>query len=317
MGILKMFKFGIYSLDQLRKRKSFKTFFGGSKNVSITLYDKLINPEDEKIAEYILNGFADDRGAYKRTYSKRFEAFDKKVIELIGSYFSKRNPLFVHDVAVSDGRTSCDFFEKLADIFPKVNFYASDYDSEVIVLESGTTKVTINTHGKVLEVVWPPFVFNAIKRSSYHYYFLHNILFFLVKHSIVKRILRQHEMGSLHGRTIKLFCPKARMLEQSDKRFHLGKYNVLEPFAARDKVSVVRAMNILNASYFTTEEFNILLGYFWDSLCEGGLLIAGSNQDADTVVDGAIYEKKANHFQKIWESGSGLWLDKIIISFEK
>ena len=124
-------------------------------------------------------------------------------------------------------------------------------------------------------------------------------------------------MGYIHGRTIKLFCPKARMLEKSDKRFQLGKYNVLEPFPVTYKLSVVRAMNILNASYFTTEEFNILLGHFWDSLCDGGLLIAGSNQDADTVVDGAIYEKKTSHFQKIWESGNGLWLDKIIVDFKK
>ena len=309
-----MLKFGVYNLAQLRAMKSAKTFLGGSRSISITLYDQLKNPEDEKIAEYILNGFSDDRGAYKRTYSKRFEDFDKKIVALVGAHFSKDKPLFMHDVAVSDGRTSCDFFEKLADIFPKLNFYASDYDSEIIILESGTTKVTINTQGKLLEVVWPPFVFNAIKQHSY--YPLNNIMFFLVRFFVVRKMMVQYKAGAIKNYRIKLFCPRANVLAKSDERFQLGKYNVLDPFPAAHKLSIVRAMNILNASYFTSAEFERLLRNIWNSLSEGGLLIAGSNQDAATLVHGTVYQKQKDKFHKLWVSGDGLSVDLSILNFK-
>ena len=103
-----MLKFGITNLDQMRNRK-FKTFLKRKRgNISITLYDKIHTFSDaDTIAERILLLFSDERGAYKRTYQKRFGEFDAQVIHEL-SKFSP--PQTFHDVGISDGRTALDFF---------------------------------------------------------------------------------------------------------------------------------------------------------------------------------------------------------------
>jgi hypothetical protein len=54
-----------------------------------------------------------DRDVYKRTAANRFETFDDEALKIIGLNFTNDASLNVSDVAVSDGRTALDFFEKL------------------------------------------------------------------------------------------------------------------------------------------------------------------------------------------------------------
>lgn len=74
-----MIKTSITKLYQLSNDKIF--FRKELKNVSVTLYDQTLNLVDsDQLAERILLLFSDERGSYKRTYQKRFEAFDLAVI---------------------------------------------------------------------------------------------------------------------------------------------------------------------------------------------------------------------------------------------
>ncbi len=88
-----MIKTGQYCLSQLKKNKP--TFFRKElKNSTITLYDKIDEDCDaETLAERILLLFSDERGAYKRTYQNRFEAFDVSVIELLKARWHPDTPL--------------------------------------------------------------------------------------------------------------------------------------------------------------------------------------------------------------------------------
>lgn len=77
-----MIKTGITKLNQLSNDKTILR--NELKNVSISLYDQaLALPNADNIAERILLLFSDERGAYKRTYQKRFEAFDLGVIKML------------------------------------------------------------------------------------------------------------------------------------------------------------------------------------------------------------------------------------------
>ena len=77
-----MIKTGITKLNQLSNDKTFLR--KELKNVSITLYDQTLNLVDaDNLAERILLLFSDERGAYKRTYQKRFEAFDCAIIKML------------------------------------------------------------------------------------------------------------------------------------------------------------------------------------------------------------------------------------------
>ncbi|MDR1267342.1 MAG: hypothetical protein LBJ70_03110 [Holosporales bacterium] len=74
-----MLKTGITSVEALRN-KGFRSRWGRSKLASISLYPSVINePDADCLAERILFHFTDDRGAFKRTYAARFDAFDEEV----------------------------------------------------------------------------------------------------------------------------------------------------------------------------------------------------------------------------------------------
>ena len=64
-------------------------------------------------------------------------------------------------------------------------------------------------------------------------------------------------------------------------------------------------MNILNLSYFTKDEFNTIINNIYDCLELDGLFVTGSNQDAGTRVNGAIYKKTSDGFNLIHCEGSG------------
>jgi len=277
------------------------------KVISVSLYDQVVNePNADELAECILLNFADERGAYKRTYGKRFENFDQKVLEIIERELpSKTRALRLLDTGVSDGRTSVDFFHKLAKCYPKLTYFASDYDPEVQVISSGNVSLTLSSAGKLVEISWPPFVFNVIRGDHWHRYPLNRLIRLFVQPLIAKKILKQYETGALKPRTVSLFCPKAQRLSQEDKRFKLMKYSLLDASPIGGKVDLIRAMNVLNPSYFSKQAIKKIVGNIFNSLSEGGLFITGSNQESDSPVNGGIYRKTATHFELLWQSGTG------------
>ena len=125
MGVA-MIKTGLYRVDQLSSSAKIRGFFGGTRRVSITLYEKLHEMKKaEEWAEKILFSYCDARGIFKRTYADRFDQFDDMAIDCLGREFPASRALTMHDIGVSDGRTACDFFQKLAARFPHLSYYAA------------------------------------------------------------------------------------------------------------------------------------------------------------------------------------------------
>jgi len=309
----RVIKLGIYNLEQIKKNTNFKGLFGGDKKISITLYDKILDePDADRLAERILIYFSDDRGAYKRTYSKRFEEFDSIALDCLKGAFNNNAPLVFQDVAVSDGRTALDLFEQMSVIYPDLSYIASDYSSKVYVLDKGNVSVTISTKGQVLEIIWPPFVFNAMKKDSCLYYPLNCLIQYLAQQFIVPSILKEYDEGALQSKELVLFSHQVLKCSQDDNRFILSQHDLLQSF--KEPAHAIRAMNVLNPSYFSDSEFIKILNNIHASLCKGGLFITGSNQDADTTVHGGIYEKTINGFKKIKQCGDGSPIDTLLSS---
>ena len=53
----------------------------------------------------------------------------------------------------------------------------------------------------------------------------------------------------------------------------------------------------------------------YDGLENNGLLITGSNQEANSTVDGAVYKKNKNGFGLVWTSGKGSQIHDHLIKF--
>jgi len=309
-----MIKTGITNIQKISRGD--RMFFNKVlKNVSITLYDQIIHePNADILAERILLRFSDERGAYKRTYAKRFEDFDAQVVEVLQQYFNVNDALSIQDVGVSDGRTSVDFFEKLIFIFSNINLNASDFNPMVYILEKNHIKVTLSHTKKVLEIAYPPFVFNAIKKECYWFYPLNYLVLFLVNKFVVGPLLKLYQAEKIQAKELLLFAPASLKLANQDLRFQLSQHNLLTPF--KNKNHIIRAMNVLNPPYFSKAEFEILLANMHAGLLDGGLLITGSNQEAGTTVHGGMYQKSEMGFQQIWKSGNGSPIEKQILEFK-
>ncbi len=167
-----MLKTGIHSLRDLISGKKNSTLFRKElKNVSIALYEAACAEKNaDTLTQRILLLFSDTRGTYKRTYTKRFDLFDKKIYEILKQKIRSIDSVKAHDIGVSDGRTSVDFFTKVNVLFPKIQFTASDFNPTIKILEKERLKVALTESNQLLQITYSPFVFNMVKRDSYRHY---------------------------------------------------------------------------------------------------------------------------------------------------
>ena len=291
-----MFKTGVWSLAQIQKPNPMRGFLGGTRRASIALYDKIADvPGLEAATEAILLPYADSRGAYKRTYRNRFDDFDAIIIDQIAANFPFATSLNVHDLGVSDARTSCDLFSHLSVKFSSLRYVASDYESQLTLYENAGSAVAVNATGEITQIVWPPFVFNLHQIESFVLYPLNSIALSLARRA-ARRILASPQSTK---RNVLLFCPQARQLMNEDSRFVLDEHNLLSEMP-QGSFQVLRAMNVLNASYFNAEQFALIMRNFHDALVDKGLVVMGSNGDPGSNVRGGIYRKTPEGFETLF-----------------
>jgi hypothetical protein len=308
-------KTGIWRLEQLERGWDRTPFRKSLRQVSITLYRLLQDhPKADELAERILLQFGDERGTYKRTYSSRFGCFDVDVTEQIKAAFDVNLPVRIHDVGASDGRTSCDLFDSLKTSFPHLSFFASDTSPEVEVIRSGRTHIVLGRENRVLEITWPPFVFNESKRDSYRHYPLNHVARLVLKHSVVRRALAARAKGEIRPDHLALWCPRALAYAASDSRFRVGQYDVLTATGQEASFEVIRTMNVLNPSYFSTAELQIAFRHMLASLVQGGLLVIGSNEGPGSPVNGSILRKAGERAELLLKRGTGTAVDPFIRS---
>lgn len=310
-----MIKIGIHSLECLMSGKGDSTPFRKElKNVSISLYEKACAEKNaDTLTQRILLLFSDERGAYKRTYSHRFEIFDKEICDLLYQNLSSADSIKVHDVAISDGRTSVDFFRKIYALFPQIRYTASDYNPTIKILEKGRLKVALTESNQVLDITCPPFVFNSIKRDSYRHYPLNHIIRKITERFMVAPLVKSYEKGRVRAKKIFLFAPSAINLQKNNQHFNLVQHDILKPF--KEPYTFIRAMNVLNPSYFSKSDFPKIIKHMYNGLEENGFFITGSNQEANTTVNGAVYKKSKKGFDLVWTSGKGSPIHDQILEF--
>jgi hypothetical protein len=253
---------------------------------------------------------SDDRGAYKRTYKDRFVEFDTAACREIAGALSGR-PLHVIDCAISDGRTAVDFFTRLAQSVPDVDFLGTDYDPYLRAVTDRRLTLVVSSSNDPVQLVWPPFVLNLKSPDGWVANPVNCVLRTALRRFRVPALLDR--LGSSHdGRTISLFCEEAKSLAARDARFRLGRHDILAPFPQR--YDVIRMMNVLNPTYFSTAEFEKIVANIRAGLVPGGLLIAGSNQEAGTSVAGGIYRFDGSGFTQVFNTGVTSTVQEIIMA---
>lgn len=313
-----MLKLGIYSLEQLANSHVSLMSRHLRRACYVGLYEDAGGIDGEagrKWEEEILCGFTVANGAFKRTSRERMGQFDDATIAAAKSMACGRKPLVVHDMAVSDGRTACDFFLKLsAELDDSIEFYATDLCLKVTaVRELGSrTTVVVDDNGNVLQLMCPPFVLPMHAVESWLFP-VNRLLRIVLMRIAAKRVLERHMSGDedFERREVHLVCREARTFLTARKNFHLDQYDMFEK--APRRYGLVRAMNIFNLSYFPEGAIATALSNVFESLEEGGLFVVGSNCDAGSTVDGGVYAKRGDRFSAAYSSGKGSAINNIVL----
>jgi hypothetical protein len=287
----------------------------------VGLYDEVLassSPNIDLLLEAILQGFCTSNGVFKRTNGARFDHFDQQIISCMDSIPLIRNRYLIHDLAVSDGRTACDFFFALSSVLgDRLDFYATDSCLKVCVLqrEGARTRLVTDEYGNMLQIMFPPFVLsNKRSRRQMLLYPANRALQRFLSRTAVKEIQRLATSGdsSIQRQEVLLICPQARTALEKHHNFHIEVHDVFNTTSRR--YSVVRAMNIFNPTYFSEAEIVNALRRVHESLEEEGILITGSNEDSGSTVDGGVYRKKEDGFLLAFRSGAGSPIDHLLRS---
>ena len=309
-----MFKTGIYDVVKL---KNIKNIFGGSRKVSITLYNELNNSEVNDIhCEQILSLFSNEKGAYKKTYTNRFKLIDKELINLISKKFALNSePILIHDTSVSDGRTSYDFYNLLEKNLKKIVFYASDYETYYLCFRYKKLIITTSKNLKLLEILARPFVLNLIKNDNPFFYPFNNFLALFLKLYFLFFIKRKIIDKKISFEKIYLINHKLKSLIKKPN-FFLIEHDLLKKF---DKYChIIRSFNVFVPSYFSNDDIDRIIFHIFNSLYDDGIFIVGYNKSSDSDFNGNIFSKKSNHFISIKKFGIGThFLDNILSFREK
>jgi hypothetical protein len=306
-----MLKPGICTLEQLDRSElgrlaETRRFF--HRLCDVALYEALARrgrSGDEALQAAVLNLFPITNGAYKRTSRERFGTFDREVLSILARLFSSNAQLSVHDVAVSDGRTACDFYRVLSAHFRALEFLASDLCLRVTRLSfpEARLSVVIDENDVPLQLVRPPFVLNLTRTESWLYPVNHLLrMFWRPRAMAVLDAARAGDEPVIRAHIL-LLCSEARKYLDSCANFHIKNYDIFTPPA--DRYHVVRAMNVLNPSYFSPAQLTHAIANLREALHEGGVLVLGSNGEAGSTVHGGAYQRRDNQLVEIWSCGGG------------
>jgi len=315
-----MFKTGIYNLDQLTQGKM-ANFSKKRKEIAIDLYAKIQKTDlenKEKLEEIILKNFAFSDGTYKRTHSSRFDDFNKEILETIKEMLEKEKYI-IHDAAISDGRTSCEFFTALKKEFGNIELYASDKNLAVYIFESKKNKknkIVKDEKVRILQIIFSPFVLNVFTPKKAKLFKIKKAVLFPLNYILTKILLTAWIQKifipiDAKGEKMELFSKETLSLKEKDENFHLVDYSLFEEkFADFD---IVRAMNVVNPTYFSDKEVETIAKNLKNSLKENGLLVIGSNNNINSSINGDIFIKKDKKLHSMKKFNRGVPFREIFL----
>jgi SAM-dependent methyltransferase len=316
-----MLPLGIFTQEQLTPA-NLEGVFNSWQFIALDLYnslDDLPQAERDKIQERMLGRFPIQNGTFKYTHARRFDDFDRLSLSAIAASFLAGQNIRVHDIGVSDGRTSCDFYGHLNLLYgERLDFLASDYTPYLYVLKRkhSTRRLIIDEQDHILQIIIPPFVFNVVRPESMKLYSLNHLTGYLatITTFYTRPLLKAYKAGrpDIERTKLELLCRECRACIAKKETFRFERYDVLS--GPTNHCDIIRVMNVLNYCYFPEAQLRRAVENIVRSLNEGGLLITGSNLEQGTIVNGGIYKKNGDHMERLETSGKGSQVDALIVT---
>ncbi len=246
-------------------------------------------------SELVLNKFYRDiwvnDKTSKKTEKKRFSDLDIPSFELM----KENKDYIIHDIAVSNGICSNDFYELLAEKKKKFEFYISDKFAEIKVKKGFITKAYDNENHLIFAYAG---CFYAADKNTF---FPLTVLLF--------KLLQKNKTPEKFDYSLLLLHPEVSE-KVKKKKFKFISYDIFNT-EIHEKFTFVRAMNILNLGYFNEDKIRTAVINIKKSMKENAVLLVGRT-NAKKINNASFFRKQNNKLAHLKDINEGSEIKKII-----
>ena len=204
--------------------------------------------------------------AWRTTQARRHGQADERIRTLLAG----SKPVIL-DVGASDGATSLDLIRRLGSGFKR--YYVTDKDLEVRTLVHRDCLYFFGPGGEALMVATPRFVAYADRDESDP-----------ISRNMVSRLLNRLPKGQKPKLlSVSLLQPELMELIRRDRRVEVRNFDILAPWQGPE-VDFVKAANVLNPGYFTTEQLKRAVSHLYGALVPSGRLLIVDNDPEERFV---------------------------------
>jgi hypothetical protein len=287
------------------------------RNIALDLYPSLAASGDPLLMELcdtLLGRLKVSNRTNKRTHYGRFGELDQILLDLLVEHVPPDAPITVLDVGVSDGRTAAELFAALShSVGDRLSYVASDkYQHFVKVdFEGESFAVVLDADDEPCQIIRPPFVLNVYRPENPVVYPVNKILG-LIWLAKARRLLRDLSSGAIRAelKDVRILHPSCESLVREDVRFSFESIDILGEIPIA--VSLARAMNVLNRTYFSDAQALAALRNLSGSVEEGGFLVIASNDGPGSELHGGIYRKTGSGIALFRQLGNGWEFDELV-----
>ncbi|MGO9897026.1 MAG: hypothetical protein ACLPX8_22750 [Bryobacteraceae bacterium] len=214
------------------------------------------------------------------------------------------------DIGISDGSTSVDMVSKLDREFGSTFLYtATDRDGHFIVIRDGQNKhrrVIVDQNYSMVQAIVPPFVYCTLASRDNLLLFPINRLYRPVAMKYARKLIARCLAGDsdLSKEEISFFSSDFSLLLKNNPNVKFEQWDINLTWPGKE-ARCIRAMNLLNPEYFSSATITIVVGNLLNAVEEGGLIAVGSNEEAGSIVHGAIYKKVESGLELLTLTGNG------------
>ena len=279
-----MIKLGVTRLEQLRQRR-IQTLMGGTRYVSLRLLEELGTiPESEanQLFPVVTKRLTNSAGAFRRTDPERFDTLNAELMNFLAAHRDRVGGLRVHDAAVADGTTALALYRSFLEAGIQLDSYlATDLCDYVVQIDRGGSGPLVfldPTTNSILQVHWQNFVFNFPKGENPFWYPVNGLVRNLLMRFPVRRLLEDWKSGEVgKGARVELLHPAVLSEVASPSVFFFRREDLFNEQST--PVDFVRAMNVLNRSYFSEAQLKRAVRSLARPLELGGYLLIGGDSE--------------------------------------
>ncbi len=316
-----MFRFGITDLTGLASAESTP-----GREVSAPLLWSALHADPERWGgpcRAAFNRMRMGNGVYKYTAPHRFDDIMPALMDVLRRELGAQDPLHVHDLGVSDGTTSFELHAELARHWKRIRFVMSDFFDSLYVVrfEDSPWTCILDATLAPIQYVSRRFVLTPQRRPGWRLPF-NRLLLRSVERALGPRATDAAKRSDLAVEPPKsppgVRIERVRMVTKAcadllarDSNVTFIRHDVLTPIAG--KFHLVRAMNVLNRSYFDAAQLALAISHAREALHDGGVLVVGrciDEQDGRSAT--TVYRKSGGKLEFITRFHEGSELESLI-----